>query len=383
MQNKQSFLLCMGTRPEIIKMAPIYHELARRGVRVSLLHTGQHKDLAQPMYDFFRMRPDYSLLLNRSGNSLEHLSSLLLERIGSVFSDISPRTVIVQGDTTTAFMAAMAAFYHQIPVAHVEAGLRTGNKYDPFPEETNRELIARIATWHFAPTSLAASNLRKEGVKESAIAMVGNSVVDAVSIAQQRMKENENAGLYEPFLPASLCEGKRLVLLTAHRRENWDGPMLSVAKAVRTLVKEFPDILVVWPLHANPIVKQTVLSVLGKLPKALERQVMLVDSLSYPSLLETLSKAWMVLTDSGGLQEEAATLHVPVLVLRKTTERQELIEFGAGRLVGTQQDAIVKAVKALWDSPGEYEAMKNAINPFGNGTAAKQIVDVLLTRRST
>ena len=373
----------MGTRPEIIKMAPIYHELARRGVRVSLLHTGQHKDLAQPMYDFFRMRPDYSLLLNRSGNSLEHLSSLLLERIGSVFSDISPRTVIVQGDTTTALMAAMAAFYHQIPVAHVEAGLRTGNKYDPFPEETNRELIARIATWHFAPTSLAASNLRKEGVKESAIAMVGNSVVDAVSIAQQRMKENENAGLYEPFLPASLCEGKRLVLLTAHRRENWDGPMLSVAKAVRTLVKEFPDILVVWPLHANPIVKQTVLSVLGKLPKALERQVMLVDSLSYPSLLETLSKAWMVLTDSGGLQEEAATLHVPVLVLRKTTERQELIEFGAGRLVGTQQDAIVKAVKALWDSPGEYEAMKNAINPFGNGTAAKQIVDVLLTRRST
>ena len=373
----------MGTRPEIIKMAPLYHELVKRGVRVSLLHTGQHKDLAQPMYDFFGMSPDYSLLLNRTGNTLEQLSALLIERIGAVLADITPRTVIVQGDTTTALMAALAAFYHKIPVAHVEAGLRTGNKYDPFPEEVNRELISRIASWHFAPTQQAAKNLKREGIEESAIAVVGNTVVDAVGMAQQKMQENERAGLYGPFLPASLCEGKRVVLVTAHRRENWDGPMLSVAKAVRTLVKEFPDLLVVWPLHANPVVRQTVISVLGKLPKALEKQVMLVDSLSYPALLEVLSKAWMVLTDSGGLQEEAATLHVPVLVLRKTTERQELIEVGAGKIVGTHHDSIVEKVKALWNNPAEYDSMKNAINPFGDGTAARQMADALLTRQTT
>lgn len=373
----------MGTRPEIIKMAPLYHELSRRGVRVSLLHTGQHKDLAQPMYDFFGMRPDYSLLLNRTGNTLEQLSALLIERIGAILADITPRTVIVQGDTTTALMAALAAFYHKIPVAHVEAGLRTGNKYDPFPEEVNRELISRIASWHFAPTPQAAKNLKREGIEESSIAVVGNTVVDAVEMAQQKMQENERAGLYGPFLSAASHEGKRVVLVTAHRRENWDGPMLSVAKAVRTLVKEFPDLLVVWPLHANPVVRQTVISVLGKLPKALEKQVMLVDSLSYPALLEVLSKSWMVLTDSGGLQEEAATLHVPVLVLRKTTERQELIDVGAGKIVGTHHDDIVEEVKVLWNNPVEYDSMKNAVNPFGDGTAARQMADALLTRQST
>jgi UDP-N-acetylglucosamine 2-epimerase (non-hydrolysing) len=384
MQNKQSFLLCMGTRPEIIKMAPVYHELVQRGAKTALLHTGQHKDLAQPMYDFFGMRPDYSLLLNRTGNTLEQLSSLLIERIGSMLSEITPRAVLVHGDTTTALMAALAAFYQKIPVAHVEAGLRSGDHYDPFPEEMNRQLISRIATWHFSPTAKAADNLTREGIPERSIRVVGNSVVDAVAMAQQKIKENAlnllEVQFPQLFMPESDQNGQRIILVTAHRRENWDGPMLSVAKAVRALIKEYPNILVVWPVHANPIVKQTVHSVLGKLPRALANRVLLVESLSYPSLLELLSKAWLVLTDSGGIQEEAATLHVPILVLRKTTERPELVEAGAGRLVGTHQDRIIEAVRELWDNPEQHAAMRNAINPFGDGTTARQIADTLFTR---
>jgi UDP-N-acetylglucosamine 2-epimerase (non-hydrolysing) len=378
-------MLCMGTRPEIIKMAPLYHELMQRGAKTALLHTGQHKDLAQPMYDFFGMQPDYSLHLNRTASTLEHLSALLIEKIGNVFVQTTPRAVLVHGDTSSALMAALSAFYQKIPVAHVEAGLRSGDRYDPFPEEMNRALITRLATWHFAPTPQAALNLMREGIAEDHIHMVGNSIVDAVAMAQQKLKEDEKRATSHyanSQLPAKHLEGRRVILVTAHRRENWDGPILSVAKAVRTLVTELPDTAVVWPVHANPIVMQTVHSVLGKLPRKLAQRVMLVDPLSYPVLIDLLSKAWLVLTDSGGIQEEAVSLHVPILVLRETTERPELIEMGAGRLVGTQHDDIVDAVRSLWNNPNEYAAMKVARNPFGDGTAARQMVDALMARHS-
>lgn len=383
--HTQSFLLCMGTRPEIIKMAPLYHELVRRGAKIALLHTGQHKDLAQPMYDFFGMQPDYSLHLNRTASTLEHLSALLIEKIGQVLVQTTPRAVLVHGDTSSALMAALSAFYQKIPVAHVEAGLRSGDRYDPFPEEINRELITRLATWHFAPTPQAALNLMREGIAEDRIRMVGNSIVDAVAIAQQELKADERrqVPLYaDPQLPAKRLQGRRVILVTAHRRENWDGPILSVAKAIKTLITELPDTLVVWPVHANPIVMQTVHSVLGKLPKKLAQSVLLVDPLSYPVLIDLLSKAWLVLTDSGGIQEEAASLHAPILVLRETTERPELIEVGAGRLVGTRHDDIVDAVRSLWNNPDEYATMKVARNPFGDGTAAAQMVEALLTRQA-
>lgn len=380
-----SFLLCMGTRPEIIKMAPVYHELVRRGARTSLLHTGQHKDLAQPMYDFFGIRPDFALHLNRTGNTLEHLSALLIEKIGNVLAQAAPRAVLVHGDTSSALMAAMAAFYHKIPVAHVEAGLRSGSRYDPFPEEMNRELISRLAQWHFAPTQRAAENLKREGIAEERIYLVGNSIVDAVEITRQRLQENPDKpdpAFSALELPAKRAEGKRIILVTAHRRENWDGPIISVAKAVHTLVTTYPDALVVWPVHANPVVMQTVHSVLGKLPHSLSQRVLLTDPLSYPSLIDLLSQAWLVLTDSGGIQEEAVSLHVPIIVLRETTERPEIIDTGAGRLVGTQHDDIVRAVTSLWEAPEEYAAMKVARNPFGDGTASRRMADALLSRHS-
>nr|WP_295772052.1 UDP-N-acetylglucosamine 2-epimerase (non-hydrolyzing) [Rhodoferax sp.] len=370
----------MGTRPEIIKMAPVYHELVRRGAPVALLHTGQHKDLAEPMYDFFGIRPDFSLHLNRSADTLEHLSALLIEKIGQVIVSTMPRAVLVHGDTSSALMAAMAAFYHQIPVAHVEAGLRSHDAYDPFPEEKNRELIARIARWHFAPTQQAAENLRREGIAVDAIRVVGNTAVDAVLIGQQRIQDNADLPLETDALPIKHMRDHRVILVTAHRRENWDGPLLSVAKAVLAIVQEFPDVVVVWPVHANPAVKKTVHSVLGKLPAELAHRVFLIPPLSYPAMVDMLTKSWLVMTDSGGLQEEAASVHVPILVLRETTERPELVTVGAGRLVGTDREVIVNEVRALWNNTAQYEAMREALNPFGDGTAAKQIVDRLLAR---
>lgn len=383
--SSQSFLLCVGTRPEIIKMAPVYHELIRRRIKVALLHTGQHKDMAQPMYDFFGIQPDYSLHLNRTSNTLEHLSALLVEKISQVIATTLPRAVLVHGDTTSALMAALAAFYQKIPVAHVEAGLRSHNSYDPFPEEKNRQLIARLAHWHFAPTAQAAANLACEGILETSVHIVGNTVVDAVAIGQRQIRENAAIAAAinaNTELPPAVLHGKRLILVTAHRRENWDGPLLSVAKAVLSIVQEYQDAVVVWPVHANPIVKQTVYSILGKLPTELSNRVLLIHPLSYPELLNLLAKSWLVLTDSGGIQEEAASLNVPILVLRETTERPELIKVGAGRLVGTGHQDIVDAVRTLWHNPEMHEAMQAAPNPFGDGTAARQIVDALLTRKS-
>ncbi len=377
------FLLCMGTRPEIIKMAPVYHELVRRGAAVALLHTGQHRDLAEPMYDFFDMRPDYSLHLNRSADTLEHLSALLIEKIGHVIGSTLPRAVLVHGDTTSALMAAMAAFYQKIRVAHVEAGLRSHKAYDPFPEEKNRELIARIARWHFAPTAQAAANLKREGIAEGAIHVVGNTVIDAVAIGQRRLARSAEFAKVPDELPEEYLQGRRVILVTAHRRENWDGPLLSVAKAVLAIVQEHPDVVVVWPVHANPSVKKTVHSVLGKLPAALAHRVFLIHPLQYPAMLNLLARSWLVLTDSGGIQEEAVGLSVPILVLRETTERPELIEVGAGRLVGTNHEAIVRHVRALSQDVQDYQRMRSARNPFGDGTAARQIVDALMNRETS
>ncbi len=377
----QTFLLCMGTRPEIIKMAPVYHELARRGARLALLHTGQHQDMADPMYDFFGMNPDYSLRLNRTSNTLEHLSALLVEKIGQVLTETKPRTVLVHGDTSSALMAALAAFYHKIPVAHVEAGLRSHDDYDPFPEEKNRELVARLARWHFAPTAQAVANLAREGISGPQVRQVGNTVVDAVLLGQEQIRKHSQAGSAPASeVPQEWLEGRKLILVTAHRRENWEAPLLSISKAVLQILHDYPDTILVWPVHANPAVKRTVHAVLGKLPAALAERIRLTVPLSYPAMLDLLTRAWLVLTDSGGIQEEAASLHVPILVLRETTERPELIEVGAGRLVGTQQQNIAEAVDALWRDPRQHAAMRAAPNPFGDGSAARQIVDALFER---
>lgn len=379
--KESSVLLCMGTRPEIIKMAPVYHELKRRGMRPLLLHTGQHQEMANPLYEFFNMLPDYSLNLQRTSDSLHHLSALLLDKLGEAFEVIRPSVTLVHGDTTSAAMAALTAYYHKIPVGHVEAGLRSHCEYNPFPEEKNRELIGRLAHWHFAPTAQAAANLERENVADDRVHVVGNTVVDAVRLATTAFYDHVEhaAGIERGDLRAlpALIRSRRLVLVTAHRRENLGHPLLSIARSVRMLVEDDPDLVVVWPVHSNPKVHTTVHEVFADLHAAAAGRVFLTQPLDYSTTLWLLRHAWLVLTDSGGLQEESACTRTPVLVLRETTERPELIDSGGGLLVGTDTDSIVATVRRLADDEAAYAAMRDIVNPFGDGYAMERICDVI------
>ncbi len=373
-----AILLCMGTRPEIIKMAPVYHALKARGAPVLLLHTGQHREMADPMYAFFRIVPDISLVLARQSDALHHLSALLLEQLGSALEAIAPRAVLVHGDTSSAAMAALAAFYRKIPVGHVEAGLRSHMPFDPFPEEKNRELIARLAHWHFAPTTLARDNLLRENIAPSRIHMVGNTIVDAVRLAATEFADalpQEHGGPLQGLAQAQ--GGRRLVVITAHRRENLGAPLLSIASAVRTLLASDPGLVCVWPVHSNPKIHASVSEAFAGLPQDQAARLFLTPPLNYPDTLGLLRQAWLTLTDSGGIQEEAACLKLPVLILREATERRELIDSGGGLLVGTAQEAIVGAVRRLREQPDAWQAMRSAPNPFGDGYAADRIHAIL------
>lgn len=380
MNLSNSILLCMGTRPEIIKMAPVYHALLATNLQPLVLHTGQHREMADPMYDFFGMRPALSLNLERQRQTLAHLSALILDKLGHILEASPPSAVLVHGDTSSALVAALAAFYQQVPVGHVEAGLRSHHMYDPFPEEKNRALIGRLATWHFAPTAQAQANLLREGIAAQSIHTVGNTIVDAVQLAATMDGARQEAipELQQELaaLP-DLLPGRRLVLVTSHRRENLNGPLASIAAAVRDLLIESPDLLVVWPVHANPQVQEVVHSELGDLPADAAGRLFLTRPMGYAALMWLLHRAWLVLTDSGGIQEEAAAVHTPILVLRETTERPELIEAGAGRLVGTDRDVVTAAVRELATRPALATAMREAINPFGDGAAGQRIATLL------
>ncbi len=380
MNLSHSILLCMGTRPEIIKMAPVYHALRATALQPLVLHTGQHREMADPMYDFFGMRPALSLNLERQRQTLAHLSALMIDKLGLILEGSVPAAVLVHGDTSSALMAALAAFYQQVPVGHVEAGLRSHCMYDPFPEEKNRELIGRLATWHFAPTAQARANLLREGIAPQAIHTVGNTIVDAVQLAGRMDGARQDAipELQQNLAPLpGLLPGRRLLLVTSHRRENLDGPLADIAGAVRDLLLESPDLLVVWPVHANPRVQEVVHGALAGLPAEAASRLFLTQPMGYAALMWLLHRAWLVLTDSGGIQEEAAAVHTPILVLRETTERPELIEAGAGRLVGTDRAAVTAAVRELATRPALTAAMRNAINPFGDGLAGQRIATLL------
>lgn len=376
-----TILLCMGTRPEIIKMAPVYYALKQEGLDPLLLHTGQHEDMADPMYRFFKILPDFSLPLQRSSDSLHHLSAMLLEKLGAAFEAVKPGAVLVHGDTSSAAMAALAAFYQRIPVGHVEAGLRSFNRYNPFPEEKNRELIARLADWHFAPTQTSRQNLLRENIEDERIHIVGNTIVDAVRLATTEFPElvtnpEEMSGPQLRGLRHSL-PGRRLVFITAHRRENLGRPLMSISTTVRQLLLADEDIVIVWPVHSNPKIRATVDEVFADLPEGFADRIFLTRPLNYSTTLNLLRQAWLVLTDSGGIQEEAACLNVPVLILRDTTERPELVASGGGRLIGTESEAIVGAVNELRGDAAAYAAMRSAPNPFGDGHAAERIRDIL------
>ena len=379
-----TYLACMGTRPEIIKMAPIYKNLQARGENVQVLHTGQHEDVAQALYTFFDMDPDYQIQLKRRLPGLSDLTAELLQGIDRVLTEVKPDVVLVQGDTASAFVGAMAGYYRDVPVAHIEAGLRTG-QHDPFPEEKNRELIGRLAHWHFPPTAQAADNLRREGVPAQQIHEVGNTVIDAALWVKSQMDQHGAPDALPPEVHSFVQNhgASRLMLVTAHRRENWGRPIQLIAAAVGILLKLHPDLTVVWPLHPNPSVRADIQKAFSTLDAASRQRLCLTDPLEYPALISLLARCHFCLTDSGGIQEEASAFHCPVLITRDSTERQELVDAGGAILVGTDPHRIVEQACALLNDPWAYRAMQVQESPFGDGHSAQRIADVLTCARST
>ncbi len=381
--------LCIGTRPEIIKIAPVVHALKRQGLQTVVIHSGQHDSMAWPLYRFFDVQPDVTIDLKRSNGSLAHLGSRLLDTIGGALEEHKPDAVLVHGDTSTALLGALAAFYQQVPIGHVEAGLRTHSMYDPFPEEKNRELIGRMATWHFAPTDIAVGNLKAEGVTER-VYLTGNSAVDAAHYAVKRLNtywteapDAFPAALNPLRQHAKALESgdKRLLLVTAHRRENWGEGIRQIAQGVLQWLLDHPNYVAVWPVHGNPAVADVVNETFAAHRQALGDRLLLTEPQDYAALIWIMRQAWLILTDSGGIQEEAAALDLPVLVLRETTERPELVSTGRGVLVGARTDNIAKHLNNLHQNKTAYDAMRKGPNPFGNGDTSDQIAALLAAQR--
>jgi UDP-N-acetylglucosamine 2-epimerase (non-hydrolysing)/UDP-N-acetylglucosamine 2-epimerase (hydrolysing) len=373
-----TFLVCTGTRPEIVKMAPVHRALRARGHRVCVLHTGQHEAMAESLYRFFDMPPDARLQLARRQATLSHLTAELLAGVHEQVQALDPDVLLVQGDTTSALVGAMVGFYQDRPVAHIEAGLRTG-EHDPFPEEKNRELIGRLVQWHFPPTPQARRNLLREGLDGRCIHEVGNTVIDAALWACAQLQRDGLPSHLPPDVQQFLQQQAhpQLVLVTAHRRENWGRPMQRIAAAVAGLLQLHPQLTVVWPLHPNPQVRADVHTGLASLAADSRSRLLLTEPLDYPALIGLLQSCLFTLTDSGGIQEEASALHKPVLVLRESTERQELVQAGGASLVGTQAHQIVEQASELLQDPMLLEAMCVARSPFGDGHAAERIAQVL------
>ena len=363
-------LVACGTRPEAIKLAPVVRALADDGRFTPLVAvTAQHRELLDQVLGLFRIRPDFDLDLMRPNQDLYHITAETLLGMRGILADAAPDLVVVQGDTTTTFATALAAFYEQIPVAHVEAGLRTGDPFSPFPEEQNRVLTSRLAAHHFAPTERAREHLLREGVPAAAVHVTGNTVVDALLEIAAAVRTAA------PPLPTELAKldpSRRLVLVTAHRRESFGRGLRNVCLAVADLARRHPDIDLVFPVHPNPNVRVPAARVLGDHPN-----VRLLDPIDYAQLVWLLTRAHVVLTDSGGIQEEVASLSVPALVLRETTERPEGVEAGALRLVGTSRTRIVEETERLLADAELHARMAAAPNPFGDGRASERIREIL------
>lgn len=373
-----TYLACIGTRPEIIKMAPVHRSLKERGETVQVLHTGQHGEIAHALYRFFEMGPDFDMNITRKVPTLSNLTAELLQGIDQTVAQAKPDVLLVQGDTSSALVGAMVGYYQNIPVAHIEAGLRTG-QHDPFPEEKNRELIGRLAHWHFPPTHQASENLRSEGIPSAQIFEVGNTVIDAALWVQNRLKEDTHEWMVPPDVLRFMEEQlpARLMLVTAHRRENWGQPIRLIAGAVGALLQMHRDLIVVWPMHPNPAVREDIQNAFSTLPPDSRTRLCLTDPLEYPALISLLAHCHFTLTDSGGIQEEASALRRPVLITRDSTERQELIDTGGALLVGTDPHTIVKHASMLLQDSAIYQSMQLSHCPFGDGQSASRIADVL------
>ena len=370
--RKLKVMAIFGTRPEAIKMAPVVMEMRKRAADITpiVAVTAQHREMLDQVLHLFRIVPDYDLDIMSEGQTLFDITSKALKGLDEVLTKEEPDLVLVHGDTTTTFAGALAAYYHQTAVAHVEAGLRTYNKYSPFPEEMNRHLTGAIADLHFAPTPVSAANLRSEHVPEKDIFVTGNTVIDALHHTVR-----DEFGFADDRLSGIDYENRRVVLVTTHRRENLGEPMRHVYKALTRLVEEFEDIEVVFPVHRNPKVREVVNEELGGKPR-----VHLIEPLDYEPFANLMHRSTLILTDSGGVQEEAPALGKPVLVLRDTTERPEAVTAGTVLLVGTDQERVYSEARRLLSDPTAYARMAEARSPYGDGKAAGRIVDAILYR---
>jgi len=371
-------MLAFGTRPEAIKMAPLVHALAKkpRMFDVQVCVSAQHREMLDQALKVFDIVPDIDLDLMKQGQDLYDVTSSVLLRMRDVFRLHRPDILLVHGDTTTTFSAAVAAFYQGIPVGHVEAGLRTFDLQAPFPEEFNRQVTSRIAAWHFAPTAQSRQNLVAERVPESRIVVTGNTVIDALFWVINRIEsDDERRGRLSSFLDRQLgfnWKSERFVLITGHRRENFGDGFLQICEALKSVSEIYPDVQFVYPVHLNPQVQAPVMSILGDLPN-----VCLTGPLDYEPFVYLLKHCYFVLTDSGGIQEEAPSLGKPVLVMRSVTERPEAVEAGTVRLVGADRERIVSAVSELLDDDAVYNGMARAHNPYGDGDACQKILEIL------
>lgn len=376
-------MLVFGTRPEAIKMAPLVKEFQKHPDKFETIVcvTGQHREMLDQVLEIFNIKPDYDLNIMKQGQDLYDVTARVLTGMRDVLKEAQPDVVLVHGDTTTSTAAALAAFYQQIPVGHVEAGLRTHNIYSPWPEEMNRQITGRIATYDFAPTPLSRENLLAEGVADEKITVTGNTVIDALYWVVDKIKNDGNLdkNLTKELAEAGydtyrLKDGKRLVLITGHRRENFGDGFINMCRAIKHLTEKYPEVDFVYPMHLNPNVRKPIHEVFGENLEGLGN-MFFIEPLSYLPFVFLMEKADIVLTDSGGIQEEAPGLGKPVLVMRDTTERPEALSAGTVKLVGTDYDKIVNEVSELLDSAEAYDKMSKAVNPYGDGNACSNILE--------
>lgn len=370
-RQKLKVLVVCGTRPDTVKMAPVVAEIKKHpgAAELTLAVTGQHKDMLYQVIETFGLQPDYDLGIMTQRQTLMQITTRALAGLEQVISERQPGLVLAQGDTTTTFAASLAAFYAKVPFGHVEAGLRTDNKYDPFPEEMNRRMTSVIADLHFAPTERARDCLLREGINPADVYVTGNTVIDALLSVAAR-----DYVFDDPAVRAAADSGK-MILVTAHRRENWGERMRSVCRAVLELSRRFPEVAFVFPVHKNPAVREIVFPELGDNPR-----IVLTEPPGYEEFVHLMKRSYLILTDSGGVQEEAPSLGKPVLVLRETTERPEGIEAGSAKLVGTGVDAVVSETSKLLTDRSAYEAMARVRNPYGDGRAAERIWKIISAR---
>ena len=379
-------MLVFGTRPEAIKMAPLVKEFQKypEQFQTIVCVTGQHREMLDQVLHIFEIEPDYDLNIMKQGQDLYDVTARVLTGMRDVLKEARPDVVLVHGDTTTSTAAALAAFYQQIPVGHVEAGLRTHNVYSPWPEEMNRQITGRIAAYHFAPTPLSRQNLLAEGIRDEKITITGNTVIDALYMVVERIEDDKTLefGLNCSLIKAGydvdrLNEGRKLVLITGHRRENFGEGFINICKAIKALVGKYPDVDFVYPMHLNPNVRKPIHKIFGENLSDLGN-MFFIEPLEYMSFVYLMEKSTIVLTDSGGIQEEAPGLGKPVLVMRDTTERPEALEAGTVKLVGTNYFKIVAEVSALLDNQEYYDEMSRAVNPYGDGKACDKIVNFIM-----